>query len=74
MLPLVGSTVYFNSSVVRLKADGNVSIEVSSAVFQFQCGTIKSVFSCSFFCSFFYFNSSVVRLKELIRTLNKKRR
>ena len=54
----------FNSSVVRLKVDLTYPVNDGFSVFQFQCGTIKSMKLNVYTATMLHFNSSVVRLKE----------
>ena len=55
---------YFNSSVVRLKVNGEFEGICRILPFQFQCGAIKRNLKNAYFKYACYFNSSVVRLKE----------
>ena len=54
--------------MVRLKVQSDVRSQTLVIIFQFHYGTIKSGTAGSAFLSFGYFNSTMVRLKELMGT------
>jgi len=51
--------------MVRLKVLGKVAEIIVVIIFQFQYGAIKSHKSYTYFNLFLYFNSSMVRLKDM---------
>ena len=55
--------IYFNSSMVRLKAKVHELGRLEIYIFQFQYGTVERILGCTPTSTLYYFNSSMVRLK-----------
>ena len=59
----------FNSTMVRLEVAEAISASLLPILFQFHTGTIRSRIAVSQFAWVLYFNSTQVRLEELLNIL-----